>query len=195
MFWENVSIFKSNLCHRNEVTEKRKVRLAKLIFYILSTNVVVFDKAAWESPARTNLFQKVKKDFFFSLPSGTREYHYLSPITYSHIIYCRVIPLNKVKSPRVSLQHVFPATDASHTSMTPPIHDWRFIWVRVIFWIKKVIYCFNFNFLFLFFLLVTMGHHTKLESSYLRKRCDMVRAYVNNQENNWKLIMISLYYS
>ena len=38
-----------------------KVGLAKLFFYVLSTNIVVFDKAPWEYPARTNLFQKVKK--------------------------------------------------------------------------------------------------------------------------------------
>ena len=38
-----------------------KVGLVKLIFHVLSTNIVVFDKAPWESPARTNLFQKVKK--------------------------------------------------------------------------------------------------------------------------------------
>ena len=47
-------ILKSNLCHR--------VGLAKLIFHVLCTNIVVFDKAPWESPARTNLFQKLKKE-------------------------------------------------------------------------------------------------------------------------------------
>ena len=101
--------------------------MAELIFHVLSTNVVAFGKASWESPARTNLFQKVKKEhfvkrFFFSLPSGTREYH-LSPITYSYISYRRLLLLNNVKAPRVGLQQVIPATDASHTSITPPIYD------------------------------------------------------------------------
>ena len=56
--------------------------------------------------------------FFYSLPSGARKNRYLSPITYSHIIYHRVLLLNKVKVSRVGLQHVLPANDASHTSRT-----------------------------------------------------------------------------
>ena len=61
-------IFKSNLCHRNEVIKKLKVGLDKLNFHVLSTNVVVFDKAPRKSPSRTNLLQKVKKEHFVNRP-------------------------------------------------------------------------------------------------------------------------------
>ena len=123
VFEKTLPIFKFNLSYRNEVIEKRKVRLAKLIFHVFSTNVVVFNKAPRKSPARTNLFQKVKKEHFIN--------HFLSPITYSNIIYHRVLLLNNVKAPRGGLHHILPATDASHTSRTLPIYDWRCIWFDV----------------------------------------------------------------
>ena len=66
VFEKTLPIFKFNLSYRNEVIEKRKVRLAKLIFHVFSTNVVVFNKAPRKSPARTNLFQKVKKEHFIN---------------------------------------------------------------------------------------------------------------------------------
>ena len=137
VFEKTLPIFKFDLCYRNDVIEKWKVGLAKLIFHVLSTNVVVFNKAPQEIPGRTNLLQKVNKKHFVNssfsflclLVPG--KIIFWSPITYSHIIYHLVLLLNTVKAPRVGLQHILPGTDASHTSRALPIYDWRCIWFDV----------------------------------------------------------------
>ena len=107
VFEKTLPIFKFNLCYRNEVIEKWKVGLAKLIFHALSTNVVVFNKASRESPARTNLFWKVKKEHFvnksfsFLCLLAPGKIIFLSLITsFSQIIYLLV---NNVKALRVGL--------------------------------------------------------------------------------------------
>ena len=116
VFEKTLPIFKFDLCYRNDVIEKWKVGLAKLIFHVLSTNVVVFNKAPRKSPARTNLFWKVKKQHFvnksFSLLCllAPGKIIFLSLIrSFSQIIYLLV---NNVKALRVGLQLILPANDA-----------------------------------------------------------------------------------
>lgn len=53
----------SNMPTEDDVPEtKKKVGLVEFYFHLFSKNIVVFDKAPWESPARTNLFKKSKKN-------------------------------------------------------------------------------------------------------------------------------------
>ena len=53
------------------------VLLAELIFYVLSENVFVFEKAPWDCLQSLTCFQKVKNVHFenriSSLPPGTKE--------------------------------------------------------------------------------------------------------------------------
>ena len=70
----------SNMPTEDDVPEtKKKVGLVEFYFHLFSKNIVVFDKAPWESPALNNLFAQKKKNqyfensFFFSVSCGTKE--------------------------------------------------------------------------------------------------------------------------
>ena len=45
-------------------SQKVKNKILELVFYAVSKNVVVFDKAPWKSPALTNLFRKIRNKHF-----------------------------------------------------------------------------------------------------------------------------------
>ena len=55
----------SNMPTEDDVPEtKKKVGLVEFYFHLFSKNIVVFDKAPWESPSLNNLFAQKKKSIF-----------------------------------------------------------------------------------------------------------------------------------